>query len=100
VKLNSLRQLVKEELKRALNENISLKDKYPAGTYDIEYITSHKGEPDNEASDTVTIDADETYTNPFGEEYSEENFWIEKLEKKYGYLKFPIYKITNVTKVG
>jgi len=100
MKLNSLRQLVREELKRTLKENIDLKSKYPAGTYDIEYITSYKGEPDNEGSDTITIDANEEYKDFFGYEYSETNFWIEKLRKKYGYLKFPIYKITNVTKIG
>jgi hypothetical protein len=101
VKRSDLKELIREEIKKVLSEDMGLSSKYPAGTYKIEYIVaSEDGGPDYPESDEVTIDADETYTDVFGNEYSEFNFWEEKLEKKYGYLKFPIYKFTKATKIG
>ena len=100
MKKSDLKELIREEIRKALNEDMSLSSKYPAGTYKIEYRMVNKdGDLEGVDSDDITVDADETYKNVFGDDYSEKNFWVEKIRKKQEYLKFPIDKILSVTKI-
>ena len=101
MKRSDLKELIREEIKKVLNENTNLSSKYPAGTYEIKYkMINRAGDDEGEADDDITIDAEETYKDVFGNDYSEENFWVDKIRKKYGYLKFPIDRILSVTKIG
>ena len=101
MKRSDLKELIREEIKKVLSENTNLSSKYPAGTYEIKYkIVNRAGDDEGEADDNITIDAEETYKDVFGNDYSERNFWVDKIRKKYGYLKFPIDRILSVTKIG
>jgi hypothetical protein len=96
MKLDNLKQLVKEELTKAMNDR-DLKDmplgNMEEGTYEIEYIVADSdGGPDYSDSDIVTITQDEFSRNM---DVSNSNFWKGTVRDL---AKFPIYKITKVTR--
>ena len=101
MKRSDLKELIREEIKKVLSENTNLSSKYPAGTYKIKYrMVSRAGDDEGEADNDITIDANETYKDVFKNNYSEENFWIEKIRKSKTPSLFPIRKILSVTKIG
>jgi len=101
VKRSDLKELIKEEIKKVLSENTNLSSKYPAGTYKIKYkMVNRAGDDEGEADDDITIDANETYKDVFKNNYSEENFWKEKIRTSKTPSLFPIDRILSVTKIG
>ena len=100
MKLNGLRQLVKEEIKKVLSENTEdVKGKLPTkpGKYKIEYITAddEDGGPDSEGKGEVNISQNalpKSTDNIFPSK-----FWEGEARS---ISNFKIYKVTKVTKVG
>lgn len=73
MKLDGLKQLVKEELKRALNEE--LKDQIPTepGKYKVEYTTDEGSGGDDEIVTITQKDIDDADANPLW-------FWKSKIQ--------------------
>jgi len=97
MKLDGLKQLVKEEIKKVLSENTEdVKGKLPTepGKYKIEYVTAddEDGGPDSEGKDEVNISQNDINMN---QNVSPRRFWETKPMSN-----FKIYKVTKVTKVG
>ena len=97
MKLDNLKELVKEELTKAMNDR-DLKDmpleNMEEGTYEIEYIIADSdGGPDYSDSDIVSITQDE-----FNRNINVPNleFWKGTSRKL---ANFPIYKVIKVTRV-
>jgi hypothetical protein len=96
MKLDNLKQLVKEELTKAMNDR-DLKDmplgNMEEGTYEIEYIVADPdGGPDYPDSDIVSITQDEFDRNI---DVSNSNFWKGTVRDL---ANFPIYKVIKVTR--
>jgi hypothetical protein len=96
MKLNNLKQLIKEEIIRTLEDlqNTSLK-KLEAGTYKVEYITEDpvEGGPDLPGSVTKSF-TKEDFENSTRKEPS--NFWMDVAADAEENAR--IYKIKQVTK--
>ena len=95
MKLDNLRQLVKEELNSALEDlkNTPLKN-MNGGTYEIEYMTqADGGGGDMGKTITATVTKNEFIE---GMDLSPSNFWKGIARDA---ANFPIYKVTKVTRV-
>ena len=98
MKLNGLRQLVKEEIKKVLSENTEdVKGKLPTkpGRYQIDYIVADEdGGPDYPENNVVNISQNSINMN---QDVSPSNFWRGEARSIAG---FNIYKVEKVSKVG
>lgn len=88
MKKSDLKELIREEIKKMLSENI--------GEYKIEYDFFNKDyDYEESSSDTIVVDDNEASKN-----LSNDYFWEEKIREKNGYLKFPFVKVRKVEKIG
>jgi hypothetical protein len=99
MKLNNLKQLVKEELTKAINEvERDLKaiplENMAEGTYEIKFIVADpEGGPDYSETTSKSITRDEFDKNM---NISTTNFWKGIARSA---VEAPIYKVTKVTKL-
>ena len=88
MKRSDLKELIREEIKKVLSENI--------GEYKIEYDFFNKDyDIEGESSDIIVVDDNEASKN-----LKNDYFWEEKIREKNGYLKFPFIKVSNIEKIG
>ena len=89
MKLDNLKQLVKEELNRTLNENIQVNlSPSETGTYEIKYIIMDEdGGPDYSENITLEISKEDI------EKYT----WEEIIRDS---INFKIYKIDKIDKIA
>ena len=89
MKLDNLKQLVKEELNRTLNENIQVNlSPSETGTYEIKYIIMDEdGGPDYSENITLEISKEDI------EKYT----WEEIIRDS---INFKIYKIDKINKIA
>jgi hypothetical protein len=88
VKRSDLKELIREEIKKILSENI--------GKYEVEYDFFNKDyDIEEESSDIIVVDDNEASKN-----LKNDYFWEEKIREKNGQLKFPFVKVTKITKIG
>ena len=89
MKLDNLKQLVKEELNRTLNENIQVNlSPSETGTYEIKYtIMDEDGGPDYSENITLEISKEDI------EKYT----WEEIIRDS---INFKIYKIDKIDKIA
>ena len=89
MKLDNLKQLVKEELNRTLNENIQVNlSPSETGTYEIKYIIMDEdGGPDYSENITLKISKEDI------EKYT----WEEIIRDS---INFKIYKIDKIDKIA
>ena len=97
MKLDSLRQLVKEEIKKVLSENTEdVKGQLPTepGRYQIDYIVADEdGGPDYPENNVVNISQDSINMS---QDVSPSTFWRGEARSIAG---FNIYKVEKVTRV-
>ena len=96
MKKSDLKELIREEIKKVLSENIEdVKDIFPTepGKYQVDYIVADEdGGPDFPESDVVNISQNDIEMD---QNTPPRRFWETKPMSN-----FKIYKVTKVTKIG
>ena len=92
MKLNNLRQLIKEELKRTLSENTDVKESpLEPGKYEVSYVVEERGGGGAYADSGITIVTEKDIANDFNN--LPYNFWKDLAARM---ANAPIYKVTKV----